>query len=71
MWPPPSTTLLEPEGIGPMTLTLGSILLLLAFVCFVLAALNKSVKKVSLGWLGLAFWVLSLVLESFQIKLGP
>src|SRR4051794_39805803 len=39
---------------GPMTL--GTILLLLAFVCFVLAAFNATIKRVSLVPLGLALW---------------
>jgi hypothetical protein len=39
------------------------ILLVFAFVCFVMAAFwNPSPPRVNLGWLGLAFWVLSLIL---------
>lgn len=51
-------------------MTLGTILLVLAFVCFVLAAFNATVKRVSLLPLGLALWVLSLLLETFKVKLG-
>jgi hypothetical protein len=34
-------------------------LLILAFVCLVLAAVGVPSSRISLGWLGLAFWVLS------------
>ena len=51
-------------------MTLGTILLALALVCFVLAAFNATVKKVSLLPLGLAFWVLSMLLDTLKIKLG-
>lgn len=36
---------------------IGLILLIAAFVLFVLAALNVPSPKVSLGWAGLACWV--------------
>lgn len=38
------------------------ILLILALMCFVLAAVNVPSPRVSLVALGLAFWVLSLLL---------
>lgn len=38
------------------------ILLILALVCFVLSAINVPSPRVSLVALGLAFWVLSLIL---------
>ena len=38
-------------------MTLGTILLVIAFICFVLAAFNATIKKVSLLPRGLAFWV--------------
>lgn len=34
----------------------GKVLLLFAIICFVLAALGVDVSRVSLGWLGLAFF---------------
>ena len=61
-------TTAEPERKPPMTL--GTILLLLALVCFVLAAFNVAVKRVSLVPLGLALWALSLLLESLHVRLG-
>jgi hypothetical protein len=47
-----------------------TILLVLALVCFVLAAFNVAVKKVSLIALGLAFLTLGMLLSGGGIKLG-
>lgn len=38
------------------------ILLIVAAVCFALAALGVNVDRVSLGWVGLFCWVLTLVI---------
>ena len=38
------------------------ILMLLAFICLLLAALGVNAPRVNLGWLGLAFWALSIIL---------
>ena len=38
-----------------MTFTSGKLLLIIALVCFVLAAIGVDVGRISLGWLGLAF----------------
>jgi hypothetical protein len=44
---------------------LSTALLIVAFILFVLAALNVPTgPRVSIGWLGLAFWVLSLLIEN-------
>lgn len=43
-------------------MTINLILLVLSFVCFVLAALNVPSPRVSLTPLGLAFWTLSLLI---------
>jgi hypothetical protein len=51
-------------------MTLGTIFLVIAFVCFLLAAFNVAVKRVSLLALGLAFWVLSLILEGLHMRIG-
>jgi hypothetical protein len=51
-------------------MTLGTILLVIAFICFILAAFNATIKKVSLLPLGLALWVLSLLLDALKIRLG-
>lgn len=40
------------------------ILLVFAFVCLVLAAFNvPTPPRINLGWLGLSFWVLAVILE--------
>lgn len=41
---------------------LGIIFLVFAFVLLVMAAANVNHPRVHLGWLGLALWVLSLLL---------
>ena len=48
-------------------LTLHLLLLLLAFVCFVLAALGVSSPRVGLLPLGLALWVLALLLGGVRL----
>lgn len=48
-------------------LTLHLLLLLLAFVCFVLAALGVNSPRVSLLPLGLALWVLALLLGGVRL----
>jgi hypothetical protein len=40
---------------------IGMLLMILAVICLVLAAFGVSVRSVSLGWLGMAFWALSLL----------
>lgn len=42
-------------------MTIATILLLLAFICFVLSALGVT-SRVNLQSLGLAFWVLALII---------
>ena len=42
-----------------MTITLDLVLLIAAFICLLLQALNLSFDRVHLGWLGLALWVLT------------
>jgi hypothetical protein len=44
-------------------ITLNLILLLLAFLCFVLAAIRVLITRVNLTALGLAFWMLSLLIR--------
>jgi membrane-bound ClpP family serine protease len=46
-------------------LTLATILLLLAFVAFVLGAIGWSYRKVGLIAVGLALWMASIVLPTF------
>lgn len=38
------------------------IAMVLGFVCLLLAALNVSAPRVNLGWLGLALWLLGVLL---------
>lgn len=42
-------------------ITVHAVLLIVAFICFVLAALGVQ-SRIAFGWAGLAFWVLSLLL---------
>jgi len=43
--------------------TLNLVLLILAFVCLALAAFGAPIPpRVNLGWLGLAFWVLAILI---------
>ena len=46
---------------------LGIILLVFAFVLLCLAAANVNHPRINLGWAGLAFWVLSLLLGGVHI----
>ena len=46
---------------------LGIILLVFSFVLFSLAAANVNHPRISLGWAGLAFWVLSILLGGVHI----
>lgn len=39
-----------------MTFTPNKLLLLVAVICFVLAAFGVSLDRISIGWLGLAFF---------------
>ena len=49
---------------------LGIILLVFAFVLLVIAALRYDPPQVSLGWLGLALWVLSILLGGIGNHVG-
>lgn len=48
-------------------MSINLVLLILAFICLLLASLGISTaqppSRVHLGWLGLAFWVLSLIVH--------
>lgn len=46
-----------------MMITINVFLMVLALVLLLLAALNIGHPRVNLGWLGLFFWALSLVLR--------
>jgi len=43
-------------------MSLNVLLLILGLVCFVLAAFGVASPRVGLGWLGLAFWILAVIL---------
>ena len=45
-------------------ITLNLLLLICAFVCFLLAAAGVSVRRVNFTALGLALWVLTLIIPS-------
>jgi hypothetical protein len=42
-------------------MSIATVFLVIALVCFVLAAMNNIGLPVQLGWAGLAFYVLSLI----------
>ncbi len=46
-------------------MTLGKILLILAFIAFVLAAIGWKYKKIGLIAVGLALWMASIVIPMF------
>lgn len=46
---------------------LGTILLVFAFVLLLCAAFGVALPRVQLGWLGLACWVLSILLGGLHI----
>jgi len=47
---------------------LGTILMVFAFVLLLLAAFNvPSPPRLSIGWLGLSFWCLALLLGEFHV----
>ena len=48
---------------------LGTIVMVFAFVLFVLAAANVNHPRVSRGRLGLVFWVLAILLSSVHVGL--
>jgi hypothetical protein len=45
---------------------LNLILLVFAFVCLCLASFGVNFPKCQIGWLGLAFWVLSVLLGGIK-----
>jgi hypothetical protein len=47
--------------------SLGTILLILAFIAFVLAAIGWGYKKTNLLGIGLALWVLSILITQVHI----
>jgi hypothetical protein len=45
---------------------LETILMVFSFVCLILAAFNvPTPPRVNLGWLGMAFWALAVILGSY------
>lgn len=49
----------------------GLILMLLAFICFILAAAQAPIPRANLTALGLAFWSLAVLLSSKAMPLTP
>jgi hypothetical protein len=47
-------------------ITLNLLLLIAAFICFVMAAAGVNVKRVNLIGAGLALWVLTLILPALR-----
>jgi hypothetical protein len=50
-------------------MSLSELLLILAFICFVLAAVSVPTGRISTVALGLAFWVLSILIGSGHVLL--
>lgn len=48
---------------------LTTILMVFAFVLFVVAAFNVNSSRVSLGWAGLAFWALAIILGGVHLSM--
>lgn len=48
-------------------MTISMIFLVLALICFIGAAANAFQERVSLGWLGAAFWVLAVLLGGVKL----
>lgn len=46
----------------------GIILMVFSFVLLMVAAANISHPRINLGWLGMAFWALSIILGGIAIK---
>ena len=51
-------------------MTLSMILLVVALICFILAAFGVPVPRAQLGWLGLAFVTLASLLSGGVLVLG-
>jgi hypothetical protein len=47
-------------------ITLNLVLMIFAVICLALAAIGVPTTKVSLGWLGLAFWALAVTLSGMK-----
>lgn len=58
----------EAKGVQDCHMSLSTIFLILAFVAFLLAAIGWGYKKTNLIAVGLALWVLSILIT--QIHLG-
>lgn len=46
---------------------LSTILMIVAFICFVLASVGVAFPRANFGWIGLAFWSLALLISSGQV----
>lgn len=51
-------------------MTLSTIFLIIALICFILAAFGVSVPRTNLGWLGLAFVTLSWLIAGGVVLQG-
>ena len=49
--------------VGIAMINVQVLLLILAFISFILAAIDVKAPRVNLGWLGLALWVLSVLVH--------
>jgi hypothetical protein len=49
----------SPANRAPYPVDMDTVLLILAVICFLIAAFNVKLGTVSFGWLGLAFYVVT------------
>jgi Ca2+/H+ antiporter len=52
-----------------MLITINTVLLLIAAICFLLAGLNKGSQQFNLVAMGLFFWVLTLLLGGLMVAI--
>lgn len=49
---------------------LSTILMIIAFICFVLASVGVAFPRAHFGWIGLAFWSLALLIASGDVAVS-
>ena len=64
---PPADAMGRRHGVERRRVSLSTILLILAFIAFVLAAVGWGYKKTNLLGIGLALWVLSILITQVHI----
>lgn len=49
-------------------MTINSVLMVVGLICLLMAAFGVPPSRVNLGWLGLAFWLLALLISPVAIR---